>query len=159
MGGSKQRGGRARADPEPAWWTIGGPCAVVVAMLFLGVVLRSPTDGAQTLNAEPDRTRQPIDLAATANEDAERLSLHPGAWTLQFMVACESQSLDPIVEVLDDQPNFFLLHSPDTGNDCYRVCWGWFPSKAEAERPRGYPDVLSDITAMGWARPIGEVLP
>jgi hypothetical protein len=159
MGGSKQRGGRARAEPEPAWWTIGGPCAVVAAMLFLGGVLRSPTDGAQTLNAEPDRTRQPIDLVATANEDAERLSLHPGAWTLQFMVACERQSLDPIVEVLDDQPNFFLLHSPDAGKDCYRVCWGWFPSEAEAERPRGYPEVLSDIAAMGWARPIGEVLP
>ena len=155
MGGSKQQGGQ----PLAAWWTIGGPCAVVVAMLFLGVVLRSPTDGAQTLGVEPDRNRQPVDLATTASEHAERLAQHPGAWTLQFMVACERQSLEPIVEVLGDQPNFFLLRSPDTGNDCYRVCWGWFASKAEAERPRGYPEVLSDLAAVGWARPVAEVLP
>ena len=159
MGGSRQRNGRDPTEPGPAWWTVTAPCAVVVAMLFLGVTLRSPTDGAQTLGAEPDRNRQPVDLAITATEDAARLAQHPGAWTLQFMVACERQSLEPIVEVLDDQPNFFLLRSPDTGNDCYRVCWGWFASKTEAERPRPYPEVLSDIAATGWARPVGEVLP
>ena len=155
MGGSKQQGGQ----PLTAWWTVGGPCAVVAAMLFLGVVLRYPTDGAQTLGVEPDHNRQPVDLATTATEHAERLAQHPGAWTLQFMVACERQSLVPIVQVLGDQPNFFLLRSPDTGNDCYRVCWGWFSSKAEAERPRSYPEVLSDLAATGWARPVGEVLP
>jgi len=128
-------------------------------MLFLGVALRSPTDGAQTLNAEPDRNRQSINLASTAAEDAERLAQHTGAWTLQFMVACERQSLEPIVEVLDDQPAFFVLRSPDTGEDCYRICWGLFSSKAEADSPRGYPEVLSNIDTMGWARPIGEVLP
>jgi len=51
------------------------------------------------------------------------------------------------------------LSSPDTGKDCYRICWGWYPSEAEAEHPRPYPDVLSDIDTMGWARPVDEVLP
>ena len=158
MGRSKQPRVK-RAEPAASWWTIGGPCAVVVSMLLLGMILRAPAGGAQTLNAEPDRKRQPVDLAATAAEDAERLAQHRGAWTLQFMVACERQSLEPIVDELDEQPNFFLLRSPDTGADCYRVCWGWFPSKAEAERRRGYPDVLRDIDGVGWARPVDEVLP
>lgn len=159
MDGPKQRTAGAARESTAAWWTLGGPCAVVIAMLLLGVVLRSPTDGAQSLNAEPDRKRQPIDLTATAAQDAERLAGHPGAWTLQFMVACERESLEPIVEALDNQHNFFLLRSPDTGKGCYRVCWGWFPSKAEAERSRSYPEVLSDIDAVGWARPVDEVLP
>jgi hypothetical protein len=128
-------------------------------MLFLGAVLQIPTDGAQPFNSEADRKRQSIDLAATADADAKRLAEHSGAWTLQFMVACERQSLEPIVEALDEQHNFFLLRSRETGEDCYRVCWGWFPSKAEAEGPRAYPDVLNDIGTMGWARRVDDVLP
>lgn len=159
MGGLKQRTQGVARQSTAAWWAMGGPCAVVIGMLFLGAVLRTPTDGAQPINAEPDRKRQPIDLAATAAEDAERLAEHLGAWTLQFMMACERQNLDPIVEALDDQPNFFLLRYPATGKDCYRVCWGRFSSKAEAESPRAYPDVLRDVKAIPWATPVENVLP
>ncbi|NIM00938.1 MAG: hypothetical protein GTN89_08560 [Acidobacteria bacterium] len=138
---------------------MGGPVAVVVSMLFLGIALRTPVDGAQALRQESDRHRAPIDLAVTAAEDAARLARHPDAWTLQFMVGCKRESLEPIAEALDAQPNFFLLDSPDTGEGCYRVCWGVFASKPEAEVRRPFPDVLSDIDTMGWARPVGEVLP
>ena len=159
MVGVTQRTPGTVQESGAAWWTVGGPCAVVIGMLFLGAVLSTPTGGGQTLQAEPDRKRQSIDLVATAAEDARRLAEHRGGWTLQFMVACERQSLEPIVEALGDQPNFFLLRSIETGQDCYRICWGWFSSKAEAEGPRGYPDVLNDIDAMGWARPVDDVLP
>jgi len=159
MAASNQRKRAAPQEPSPVWWTVGGPFAVVFAMLFLGLVLRAPVGGAQTLDARPDRRGQPIDLAATARKDAERLAEHRNAWTLQFMVGCQRDSLEPIVEALDDQPSFFLLHSPDSGAGCYRVCWGWYPSEAEAERRRSYPDVLSDIDAVGWARRVTEVLP
>ena len=159
MGRVKQRTPGATRESAAVWWTVGGPFAVVIGMLFLGAVLTTPSDSAQPFKAELDHKRQSIDLATTAAEDAARLAQHSGAWTLQFMVACERQSLEPIVEALGEQPNFFLLRSPETGEDCYRVCWGWFQSKAEAEGPRGYPDVLNDIDAMGWARPVDDVLP
>jgi len=158
MGTSRQKK-KPAVEPDAAWWTVGGPCAVVIAMILLGIGLRAPTGGAQTLDSEPERHREPIDLVSTATDGAQRLEQHRGSWTLQFMVGCERQSLEPIVESLDDQSSFFLLRSPDTGTDCYRVCWGWYASKAEAERPRHYPEVLSSIDTMGWARPVDEVLP
>ncbi len=154
---SKQRKQRP-ANDSPAWWTVGGPFAVVFAMLFLGVVLRSPTDGGQSLSSEPVRHRQPFDLAMRAADDAARLGEHRGAWTLQFMMACTRENLEPIVEALSEQHSLFLLHYPERGADCYRICWGWFDSKTEAQEPRVYPEVLSDIDAP-LARPIDDVLP
>ena len=107
----------------------------------------------------PERSRPPVDLAAVADEDARRLATHADAWTLQFLMACERHNLEPIVEALDSQPNFFLLRYPSPDKECYRVCWGHFTSKAEAERPRAYPDALRDVKAIPWATPVSDVLP
>jgi len=160
MGRSNRKTPRKTSEAAAAtWWTVGGPSAVVLGMLFLGLVLRAPIDSAQQRDSEPERDRQPLDLAATAAEDAERLGHDRGAWTLQFLMACERQNLEPLVVALDDQPNFFLLRYPANGKDCYRVCWGRFPSKAEAERPRAYPDALRDVKAIPWATQVENVLP
>ena len=158
MSPAKRRKALKAEDPAP-WWTVGGPCAVVIGMLLLGAVLRSPADGGQPIDLESDRHHPPIDLVSTAAEDARRLAEDSGAWTLQFLMACERQNLEPIVEALDDQPNFFLLRYPASGKDCYRVCWGRFASKSEAERPRAYPDALRDVKAIPWPTPVASVLP
>jgi septal ring-binding cell division protein DamX len=132
---------------------------MAIGMLLLGAALRAPADGARSIHAEPERDRPPLDLAATAAADAERLSADLDAWTLQFLMACERENLEPFVDALKNQPNFFLLPYSEDGRDCYRVCWGRFPSKAEAERPRAYPDALRDVEAIRWARPVESVLP
>ena len=157
MAKKKQR--RADAESLPEWWRVGGPFAVVLAMLLLGAVLKSSADGAEAAAPDTAGDRAPLDLAAVSAEDVSRLAEHPGAWTLQFMMACERANLEPLVEALDDQPNFFLLPYPATGRECYRVCWGHFESKAEAERPRAYPDALRDVKAIPWATPVSNVLP
>ncbi len=145
---------------EPAaWWMVGGPCAVVIGMLLFGAVLRSPVNGSQPVGTDNERNRQPVDFAAAAADDARRLAELPGGWTLQFLMACERANLEPIVEALDDQPNFFLLRYPMADKECYRVCWGHFATKAEAERPRAYPDALRDVKAIPWATPVASVLP
>lgn len=148
-----------KAAESAAWWTVGVPCAVVLGMLLLGAALRSSADGPQPIDIESDRKGEPIDLFATAAEDARRLAEDPAAWTLQFIMACERQNLEPLVAALDEQPAFFLLPYPAPGKECFRVCWGRFASRAEAERPRTYPDALRDVKAIPWATPVANVLP
>lgn len=134
---------------------------MVIGMLLLGAVLRSPvTGGGQPIDSSADGQHAPIDLAARATADAQRLEQHRGAWTLQFLMACDRRNLEPIVSALDDQPAFFLLRYPATGKECFRVCWGHYESKAEAEHPRAYPDALSEgVKAIPWATPVANVLP
>ena len=158
MSRAKRRSASA-TQPSAAWWTVGGPCAVVIGMLLFGAVLRSPADGSQAIHSAAERNRAPLDFAAIAAEDAQRLAEHGDGWTLQFLMACERQTLEPIVDALNDQHNFFLLRYPSPERECYRICWGRFSSKAEANGPRAYPDALRAVEATPWATPVASVLP
>jgi hypothetical protein len=154
-----KRASAPQTGESAAWWTVGAPCAVVIGMLLLGAVLRSPADGGQSIEALAVGTRTPVDLAARATEDALRLEEHRQGWTLQFLMACDRRNLEPLVSALDDQPALFLLRYPASERECYRVCWGHYESKAEAEHPRAYPDALSQVKAIPWATPVANVLP
>jgi len=148
-----------KTEESAAWWTIGGPCAVVIGMLLLGAVLRSPADGSQPVDTVNDGHHDLANLAERSVGDSRRLEGHRDEWTLQFMVACDRRTLEPIVAALDNQPAFFLLRHPGFGGDCYRVCWGTYESKSEAEHPRAYPETLSNVKAIPWALPVANALP
>ena len=147
-------------DRQPEWWTVGSPCAIVVAMLLLSAILRPSTDGSPTaVRAAEANSSTRIDLEQRADADRSRIATTPDQWTLQFVMMCDESNLQPLVQVLEGDDAFFLLRYPDPERSCYRVCWGRYDSKQEAQRPQIYPSALRAVEQTPWATPISAVLP
>lgn len=157
--GAMSRKQKKESSQSPEWWTVGAPCAIVVSMLLLSAVLSGAPTSQATSQAIPERPAETIDLQQRAADDAARLADDSTRWTLQFMMACDENNLRPLVASLEGEGQFFLLPYPDATRDCYRVFWGLYRSKQEAQRPRVYPPALRSLETTPWPIPLADVLP
>jgi len=157
--GDMSRNKKSKASPTPEWWTVGAPCAIVVSMLLLSALLSGSTTSETKSTAVPEGPTERVDLQQRAADDAARLATDESSWTLQFMMACDENNLRPLVGSLSHDDAFFLLPYPDATRDCYRVFWGRFRSKQDAQRPRAYPAALRNLETTPWPIPLADVLP
>jgi uncharacterized protein DUF4388 len=57
----------------------------------------------------------------------------PGGFTLQLSIACRQESVRKAAERTRDSADFFIVPFTLQGKACYRLCWGSYPTLAEAE--------------------------
>ena len=156
--GDMSRNKKSKANSTPEWWTVGAPCAIVVSMLLLSAILSASTTSEIKAPAVSEGPTEMLDLQQRASADAARLATDELSWTLQFMVACDENNLRPLVASLSLDDDFFLLPYRYDSRDCYRVFWGRFRSKQDAQRPRAYPAALQSLETP-WPIPLADVLP
>ncbi len=173
-----RRPGRPKRENhgKPGDWKqvlpVGGLFAAVLITLLLGAALRTdspePVDLPSSPPAAPPAAQAApaggesdpvLNLAQRAVRDARRLRSDSTAWTLQFMLACDPANVRSRVELLADQPEFFLLPKQHDGRSCFRLCWGRFDSRQQALASTGYPRALRAVTGKPQALEIATALP
>ena len=87
----------------------------------------------------------PSDLDQRARQDLQRLT-DAGGWTLQFVVACNANNVRTLLRAAGDDPNWFVLPRTLDDKNCYRVCWGSYPSRGQAVAQMEFPAALGSIT-------------
>ena len=179
MAGRRSRRKRDNDGASEDWrhvLPVGGLIGAVLITLVVGAALR--TESPATVLAPPRAADVPaatgatsveprseaasqdesVDLAQRATSDARRIRSASAAWTLQFMLACDPVNIRSRVEVLADQPDFFLLPKQHDGQSCFRLCWGRFRSREQALATTSYPRALHEITAKPQALQIARAL-
>jgi septal ring-binding cell division protein DamX len=67
----------------------------------------------------------------------------PGRFTLQVMIACQEETLKGARARSGDGGAFFFLPYSLKGRDCFRACWGLYPTREAAEKAiPALPDVF-----------------
>jgi septal ring-binding cell division protein DamX len=100
------------------------------------------------------------DFPAAARSFATSLSAGgSGRFTLQVAVACAAENVQKAVAAVPAE-EFFVLPVSVKGKDCYRLAWGVFDSRAEAEAARaGLPAYFRQAGATPRVAPLAELLP
>jgi hypothetical protein len=100
------------------------------------------------------------DFPAAARSFATSLSAGArGRFTLQMAVACATENVQKAVAAVPAE-EFFVLPVTVKGKDCYRLAWGVFDSRAEAEAARaGLPAYFRQAGAAPRVAPLAELLP
>ncbi len=86
------------------------------------------------------------DRAARIFQDlvvAERPDRH----TMQLMVACQADTLRSVRAWSGDRGSLFIVPFSFKGRDCFRVCWGLYPTSAAADGARS--DLPAAYTELG----------
>jgi septal ring-binding cell division protein DamX len=82
-----------------------------------------------------------------------------GTFSVQLLVACSAETVQKAVTAVDS-PELYIVPVQYQGRDCYRMCWGLYPSGNRAQSAvRGLPDYFR----VGGAKPrvmaTAELLP
>ena len=75
----------------------------------------------------------------------------PGQFTLQLMIACETETLDKLRRQSEGRRGFYVLPYAHKGRGCYRALWGTYPS---LEGARQAIDALPASFSASGLRPI-----
>ena len=163
---------------------VGGVLGAVLGILLLGAALRTerpvgtpsavaepatassqeaPDEAVAASAAEAPATAEtfvpsPGGLTGRARTDAGRLAGAGGAFTLQFLYACNADNVRSQVETLGADRDFYLLPVEDHGRACYRICWGTFPSKEAARTARNIPPPMAALSQTPQVKSIAGVL-
>ncbi len=73
----------------------------------------------------------------------------PGTATIQILVACSSETVQKAVASAGE-PELFIVPVNFKGRDCYRLCWGLYPSESAASSAMG---ALPAYFLQGGAKP------
>lgn len=99
-----------------------------------------------------------LDLARRARRDEQRLARSGGAWTLQFMMACDPANVAPPAKSLAAERDFYLLSKMHDQRACFRLCWGSFASRDLALAANGIPAPLARLAERPQPLPVEQVL-
>ncbi len=164
------------SSPEPVEAAAAEPSAATPAPTIVATPLPTPTP---TPAAPPRPTPVPAaaapapaatgdarallrqgDFPAAARSFATSLSAGAGGrFTLQVAVACAAENVQKAVAAVPAE-EFFVLPVSVKGRDCYRLAWGVFDSRAEAEAARaGLPAYFRQAGAAPRIAPLAELLP
>jgi hypothetical protein len=82
-----------------------------------------------------------------------------GSAVIQLLVACSTDTLQKAVENAS-APELFILPVNLKGRDCYRLCWGLYPSEARASSAlRGVPEYFRSGGATPKVVAASDVVP
>jgi hypothetical protein len=158
--------------------TAGSLVAAVLGTLILGAILRIDRDDGDNMPAAAPSTGgagmalpteiepavEPVgevELARRANDDSRRLSTTANEWTLQFMVTCEQQTAQRILQGTGGDTRLHLLPVlvEDKDQPCFRICWGRYDSRERAVRNNAVPEVLLALNDHPIPREIRGMMP
>lgn len=176
---SARRGGTSGAVAD---WrhlvAVGGLLLAVGGTLILGLVLEvdpetpaaaegpaarpaiaessPPPSPSPVLETLPPR--ESVSPARRAEEDRPRLAAQRGRFTQQIVMACDPDTVRPLLRELAAEDSLFLAPMRYRGRDCYRVCWGLYDSLEEARVARDLPAVLAAIEDPPQPKPVDRLL-
>jgi hypothetical protein len=82
-----------------------------------------------------------------------------GRFSLQLLTACAPDTVEKAVKAVAGD-ELFILPVNFKGRECYRLCWGVYPSRAEAEAAAGQvPAYFHQGGAPPRLQPLAELLP
>jgi septal ring-binding cell division protein DamX len=169
----------AESSPETVEATLPEPSATTPAPTILATPAPTPTPTPAApprptpVPAAPAAAPEPAaatgdarallrqgDFPAAARSFATSLSTGgSGRFTLQVAVACAAENVQKAVAAVPAE-EFFVLPVSVKGKDCYRLAWGVFDSRAEAEAARaGLPAYFRQAGATPRVAPLAELLP
>jgi len=119
-------------------------------------VPRQPLPGD---NASPPPLPAPTEHPAPAESGTERHPTSAEGWTLQFMVACNTESVSEIEQQLGDDPRLYLLPLVHQSQPCHRICWGQYRSRELALAESSLPAPLLQINREPIPRRIDDLIP
>ncbi len=161
----------------------GGLLAAVLAIVVLGAVREtpeaparpaSPVVRAELLNAPPSpapaRAPAPASeassdlrsldpLALRTLKDPTRLARSSGSFTLQLAVACRTETASRVLQRAGGSDRLYVLPATVKDQECYRLCWGSYPSREEALKAADLPAALCASIDRPSARRIEELKP
>jgi hypothetical protein len=94
------------------------------------------------------------DLERRSADDRHRLANSAGGWTLQFFYSCEPDTVRDLVRSLAGDDRLYVL----AVEDCWRVCWGAFPSRERAVSFRGVPAPLARLEGDPFPQTVEKAL-
>jgi hypothetical protein len=149
--------------------TAGALLGAVLGTLALGAALQQPPVGRPTAPAAQDSAPAELpseDLSQPLSADdapepapLERQPPRAEGWTLQFMVACNAESVGKIEQQLGGDPRLYLLPLVHQGQPCHRICWGQYRSRELALAESSLPAPLLQINREPIPRRIDDLIP
>lgn len=170
------RNGEEKAGARQEWRQLvsgGGLFAAVLAILIFGATretAEAPPAAAPpraTLAVTPSAPppapsippqASPDSLEARSQDDPPRLARSDGAWTLQLAVACKRETADRLVERASGSLRLYVLPATLKEQECFRLCWGAYRSRDEAQNAQDLPAGLR-AGLVPEPRMIRELLP
>jgi hypothetical protein len=132
--------------------------------LFSPAVVEDPLDPPRD-DAEPVDAGMFIpfdgdaDLVDRAAYDESRLHASGNGYTLQFAVNCEAKNVRANLEGLEQYQEFYLLTMLYEDRACFRLCWGFYDNKRQAQSDRKIPEQLRGMTDKPKVISVAEALP
>jgi hypothetical protein len=147
-----------QTDEDASLLSSGGPLETEPAAADEPVPPAAPEEGGEDEQAVSERIRNerplqpdatgiassalPEDVERRAAEDFRRLARHRSRWTLQLALVCDPENVRKLLRRTGAPDELFVVPADFGGRDCYRVCWGLYPSRDEAAAgglPPGLP--------------------
>lgn len=118
-------------------------------------------DEAPAAGGRMGRAREPVGdpLTVRAASDLGRLVRSGGSYTVQLMVACDPDNARRVVRLSGDSSRLYLLPFTMGGRRCYRLCWGSYASRAEADAVRDLSAALRAEFPSRRPRTISDLSP
>jgi septal ring-binding cell division protein DamX len=107
--------------------------------------ISTPAPAAQPSAAAPARAqssrRAPTGdtLGERAAADRERLLDSGGSYTVQLMVSCDPDNARRVLGLIGGTSRLHVLPVELDGNACYRLCWGSYSTRENAENATDIP--------------------
>lgn len=95
-------------------------------------VARESSAAMQEAEPPPPEGGLPEDLERRASEDYRRLAGLRSRWTLQLALVCDPGNVRKLLERTGSPQGLYVVPADYGGRDCYRVCWGVYPSRDQA---------------------------
>lgn len=110
-------------------------------------------------DAPPPPLPAPVEAPGPEESRAERHPTSAEGWTLQFMVACNAESVSKLERQLGGDPRLYLLPLVLQGQPCHRICWGQYRSRELALAESSVPAPLLQINREPIPRRIDDLIP
>jgi septal ring-binding cell division protein DamX len=105
---------------------------------------RMAREAVATPDRHASRTPRPAgSLAARASADLDRMLDSGGSYTLQLMVSCDLDNARNKLDLAGNNPRLYVLPMELDGKDCYRLCWGSYSTRENAEKVDDLPASLA----------------
>lgn len=92
-----------------------------------------PAVKEEPASGDPSASMRAGDYPAAASGFRKVYSSKKGGYTIALMIACEKETIEKSYAGAGQSPDFIIFPHNFKGRGCYRVIWGYYQTKGEAE--------------------------
>jgi len=100
-----------------------------------------------------------VGLDERARHDYDRLTGMSDRWTWQLMVSCDRENSLRHVKAIGWADDLYVLPTELKGRNCYRLCWGLYDDREQAESDAGLPPYLVENFQERRPKSLAEIRP